>query len=205
MTVIYGRNGYICNAYLLRFCSSIGGLFSSNLIMPARIVYCQKVKGYNMIDANVLRGINFFDGLTASELSQISKYVGIVKLKKGDNIFTRGDNAEDFYIVRSGKVHLSFPISILNAVQDIVVDTIMTGDFFGWSALVGHYKLTLSAYCDEDCELIQIRGNDVLSLCAKEHHMGFILMGNLVKVIGGRMDRIQGLFKKEIELNVPSL
>lgn len=157
-----------------------------------------------MIDANMLRGINFFDGLTASELSQISKIIEIVKFKKGDKIFSRGDSAEDFYIIRSGKVHLNFQISILLADQEIVVDIIRAGDLFGWSALVGPYKLTLSAYCNEDCELIQIRGKDVLSLCAKKHHMGYILMGNLVKVIGRRMDRIQGLLKKEIELNVPS-
>lgn len=152
----------------------------------------------------MLRGINFFDGLTASELSQISKIIEIVKFKKGDKIFSRGDSAEDFYIIRSGKVHLNFQISILLADQEIVVDIIRAGDLFGWSALVGPYKLTLSAYCNEDCELIQIRGKDVLSLCAKKHHMGYILMGNLVKVIGRRMDRIQGLLKKEIELNVPS-
>ena len=157
-----------------------------------------------MIDSNILRGIIFFDGLTATELMQISKIFKIVKLKKGDKIFSRGDSAKDFYIVRSGKVHLCFQISILLADEEIVVDIKSVGDVFGWSALVEPHELTLSAYCDEDCELIQMRGKDVLSLCAKNHHMGYILMGNLAKVISSRLDRIQGLFEKEIELNAPS-
>ena len=157
-----------------------------------------------MIDSNILRGIIFFDGLTATELMQISKIFKIVKLKKGDKIFSRGDSAKDFYIVRSGKVHLCFQISILLADEEIVVDIKSVGDVFGWSALVEPHELTLSAYCDEGCELIQMRGKDVLSLCAKNHHMGYILMGNLAKVISSRMDRIQGLFEKEIELSAPS-
>ena len=157
-----------------------------------------------MIDSNMLRGIIFFDGLTATELMQISKIFKIVKLKKGGKIFSRGDSAKDFYIVRSGKVHLCFRISILLADEEIVVDIKRVGDVFGWSALVEPHELTLSAYCDEDCELIQMRGKDVLSLCAKNHHMGYILMGNLAKVISSRMDRIQGLFEKEIELSAPS-
>ena len=157
-----------------------------------------------MIDSNMLRGIIFFDGLTATELMQISKIFKIVKLKKGNKIFSRGDSAKDFYIVRSGKVHLCFRISILLADEEIVVDIKRVGDVFGWSALVEPHELTLSAYCDEDCELIQMRGKDVLSLCAKNHHMGYILMGNLAKVISSRMDRIQGLFEKEIELSAPS-
>ena len=157
-----------------------------------------------MIDANMLRGINFFDGLTTSELSQLSKIFMIVKLKKGDKIFSRGDSAEDFYIVRSGKVYLSFQISILLADQEIVVDIVSAGNVFGWSSLVWPYKLTLSAYCDEDSELVQMRGKDLLALCAKKHRIGYIIMGNLARVIGSRMDRIQSLFKREIELNVPS-
>lgn len=67
-----------------------------------------------------------------------------------------------------------------------------------------HQKLTLSAYCDEDSGLLQMRGEDVLSLCAKKHHLGYILMGNFAKGIGSRMNRIQGLLVREIELNVPS-
>jgi CRP-like cAMP-binding protein len=159
-----------------------------------------------MIDASMLRDIDFFAGLTAGELKQISTIIRTVKLNKGEKVFGKGDSAEDFYIVRSGKVHLSFQISILQAAGEVVVDIIGAGNVFGWSALVRpHHKLTLSAYCDGDCELMQMRGEDVLSFCAKKHHVGYMLMRNLAKVIGSRMDRIQGLFEKEIELNVPSL
>ncbi|MBI4547150.1 MAG: Crp/Fnr family transcriptional regulator [Ignavibacteriae bacterium] len=158
-----------------------------------------------MIDAKMLCEINFFAGLTPKELRQLSTIIKIVKLKKNEKIFSRGDSAEDFYIVGSGKVHLSFQISVLHADEEIGVDIIGAGGVFGWSALVRpHQKLTLSAYCDEDSELMQMRGEDVLSVCAKKHHLGYILMGNLAKVIGSRMNRIQGLLVREIELNVPS-
>lgn len=157
-----------------------------------------------MTDATMLGGIHFFSGLTANDLGQISKICKIVTHKKGDKIFSKGDRAEHFYVVRSGKVHLAFQISILLADEEIVVDKISPGDIFGWSALVEPHRFTLSAHCGEDSELIQIEGKHMISMCAKRPHVGHILMRNLVKVIAGRMDRIQRLFEKEIEYNVPS-
>ena len=157
-----------------------------------------------MIDTHVLGGINFFSGLTAGELRQISELCTIVKFKKGVTIFKRGESAEQFYIVRSGKVHLSVPISILLASKELVVDVVVPGNVFGWSTFVEPYQFTLSAYCDEESEIIEMRGKELLSFCARKHHVGHVLMGNLAKVIGSRMDRMQGLLEKEIAFNVPS-
>ena len=172
--------------------------------IPRTIAKSGQRKGNKMVDTHMLGGINFFSGLTARELRQISELCTIVKLKKGVTIFKRGESAEQFYIVRSGKVHLSVPISILLASTEIVVDVVIPGNVFGWSTLVEPYQFTLSAYCDEESELIQVRGKELLSFCARKHHVGHVLMGNLVKVIGSRMDRMQGLLEKEIAFNVPS-
>ncbi len=156
------------------------------------------------MDANKLGDIHFFNGLTAGDVRHISEISRNVTLKKGAKIFSRGDSAENLYIVHSGKVHLSFQISILLAHVEIAVDMINAGDVFGWSALVEPHRFTLSAYCDGDGELIEIGGKHMISMCAKRPHVGYILMRNLAKVIGSRMDRIQNLLEKEIELNVPS-
>ncbi|MGB2959966.1 MAG: Crp/Fnr family transcriptional regulator [Bacteroidota bacterium] len=157
-----------------------------------------------MIDAKSLTGIGFLDGLSASDREKLAAICQIVTFKKGDKIFSRGDRGENFYIVKKGKVNLCFRISVLLADEDVVVDEKEEGDTLGWSALVGPHKLTLSAYCSVDCELIRMEGAQVLSLCGEEHHMGFVLMTNLAKVIASRMDRFQFLFEKEVERNVPS-
>jgi CRP-like cAMP-binding protein len=157
-----------------------------------------------MMDAKMLGGIHFFSGLTAGDLKLISGICKLVTLKKGAKIFSRGDSAKNFYIVHSGKVHLSFQIPILLADGEIVVEMIRAGDIFGWSALVEPHKFTLSAYCDSDSELIEIGGKHMISMCAKRPRVGYILIGNLAKVLGSRMDRMQLLIEKEIGLNVPS-
>lgn len=154
-----------------------------------------------MNNKNTLLGIAFFDGLTGNELQEITNMCKSVKFKRGDRVFSRGDGAKYFYIVRSGTVELTLPVNILLAEKEIVVDVKRPGDVFGWSALIEFSKMTLSAHCSEDCELIQMRGSDVLSFCAKKHHVGYTLMGNIAKVISNRMERIQDLFQKEIEIN----
>ncbi len=158
----------------------------------------------NLIDAAALRDVRIFEGLEINELMQIAKLCRIVECKKGDKILSRGNNAENLYIIRRGKVSLCFHVSILLAETEIVIDRKQAGDVVGWSALIEPYKLTLSGYCDEDCELLQLRGRDVLSLCRKNNHIGFILMSNLGKVVSSRLDQMQFLCEREIQRSVPS-
>ena len=156
------------------------------------------------MDVTMLGHIPFFGGLTAGDLRQISEISRMVTLEKGARIFSRGDSAKNLYAVRSGKVHLRSRVSILLADEEVVVEKISPGDIFGWSALIEPHRFTLSAYCDQDSELIRIGGKHVISMCAKRPHVGYILMRNLARIIGSRLDRIQYMFEKEIELNVPS-
>ena len=157
-----------------------------------------------MIDAEMLNEIKFFEGLNTSELEQIAKLCLIVEFKKGNKIFSRGNKAENFYIIKEGKVKLCFQVNILLEEKEISADTKKVGDVFGWSALSEPYKLTLSANCDEDCKLIQMRGEEILSLCRKENHIGFVIMQNLAKVVSRRLAQMQFICEKEIEMNVPS-
>ena len=157
-----------------------------------------------MVATEELKGIQFFAGLDIFELEQIARLCEKVQFLNGDKILNRSEQAEFFYIVTKGKVNLCFNVSILSVDREIVVDTKHAGDVFGWSALMEPYMLTLSAYCDEDCELIRMPGRDVLSLCQEQNHIGFILMRNLGKIVGSRLAKIQFICEREIELNVPS-
>lgn len=158
-----------------------------------------------MINVNLLNGVKFLDSLNKNELEKVAEFCHLAEFKKGSKIFNRGDHAESLYIIRSGKVDLCLQISILLETREIVLDTKQEGDFFGWSSLIDPYRFTLSANCDDDCVLIQMDGKNTLSLCHKENHIGFIFMENLAKVIGDRLDKMQYICEREIELNIPSL
>lgn len=158
-----------------------------------------------MINVSLLNGMKFLDGLDKNELEKVAEFCQLAEFKKGSKIFNRGDHAESLYIIRRGKVDLCLQISILLETREIVLDTKQEGDFFGWSSLIDPYKFTLSAKCNDDCELIRIDGKNILSLCHKENHIGFIFMRNLAKVIGGRLDRMQFICEQEIGLNVPTI
>ena len=74
-----------------------------------------------MIDAEILKEIKFFEGLNTSELEQIAKLCLIVEFKKGNKIFSRGNKAENFYIIKEGKVKLCFQVNILLEEKEISV------------------------------------------------------------------------------------
>jgi len=157
-----------------------------------------------MLNAIDLKDMKFFEGLDTNELETIAGLCSSVEFKAWDKIFNRGDRAEYFYIIKEGKVDLCFLVTIMLKEMEITVDTLQAGAVLGWSALSESPKLTLSAYCKIDCKFIQMRGEEVLSLCNKEHHLGYVIMKNLAQVVSRRLAQMHYLCEKEIEMNVPS-
>jgi len=71
---------------------------------------------------------------------------------KGTVLFNEGDEGEDLYIIRSGKVAIRKRVPH----GDIVVAVLEKGDFFGEMAMLEHIPRTAGAEMVEDGDLICI-------------------------------------------------
>jgi CRP-like cAMP-binding protein len=72
--------------------------------------------------------------------------------KKGAVLFSEGDEGDDMYFVRSGKVAIKKRVPH----GEIVLAVLEKGDFFGEMAMLEHIPRTASAAMDEDGDLIVI-------------------------------------------------
>jgi CRP-like cAMP-binding protein len=84
--------------------------------------------------------------------------------KKGTVLFNEGDEGEDMYFIRSGKVAIKKRVPH----GDVVVAALEKGDFFGEMAVLERIPRTAGAEMTEDGDLIVI-GSDVLADMLKEH------------------------------------
>ncbi len=61
------------------------------------------------IDPDLLRGSEFFSALLEEDLAFASSRTGVLALKAGERLFSTGDTAAHFYIVREGSVRVFRP------------------------------------------------------------------------------------------------
>ena len=97
-----------------------------------------------------------FDSKAIIASFQFGKYV---KLKKNFRLFNQGDKTDFFYLVIYGSVGLFVDIISLKSRQQIEVNSIKAGTYFGEWGLIFKINRTVSAYAKEDTLLLKFDKN----------------------------------------------
>jgi CRP-like cAMP-binding protein len=117
-----------------------------------------------------------FRGLDEGQMKKVIAIGKEVSMRKGQQIFKEGQEANGVYIVKKGAVELmtlvekdfELPISILRN----------PGDVFGSSALVPPYQYSLSARCAEDGILFCMETAALRKLASEDMDIGRQIMTN---------------------------
>lgn len=135
----------------------------------------------------ILKKSPFFQGMTDEEILSILQCVDARyrSVKNGEYIFQIGDHTTEMGLVLSG--------SLLAVQEDLwgrrnIITKINAGDFFGepYAATPGSV-LNVSVVACEDCEILMLNVNRLLTVCptACTHHNR--LIRNLVSVLAGKV------------------
>lgn len=137
-----------------------------------------------MVALEPLRKSEVFEGLSDDELAAIARITREETYQAGTRIFAENDVAENLYIVREGRVAILIDIG---RGRQTVIDTIVKGGSFGWSALVPPYILTGTAKAVETSTVIIIPGNELRELCRNNCQTCYTIMEKLATIISVRL------------------
>jgi hypothetical protein len=79
-------------------------------------------------------------------------------------------------------------VQFLEKASRISVDTARPGQIFGWSALTGRGRRTVTATCSLPARVAAIPAQNVISMCAKDPALGYELLKRLVGIIVIRLE-----------------
>ena len=150
-----------------------------------------------MTSLDFLRRVEVFKGLLDSQLAGFEDHCREMEFRQNDKLFSEGDDAACLWMVKEGRVDLRFdlpdrPTSTKNTISSI--SEFMT---FGWSSLVAPHKYRLSAYCaTQSCKVIQIEKENLIKLFKQDSKTGYLVMSNLVEIIGQRFRQLQDAASK---------
>jgi CRP-like cAMP-binding protein len=126
----------------------------------------------------------FFSGLEPKDLALLAGCATNVSIAAGEHLFREGEPADQFFVVRRGRVALQVhgPSS-----GTMTVDTADAGDVVGWSWLVPPYHWLFDARAVEPTGAVSFDGVCLRGKCEQDPRLGYELMKLVSQVMLSRL------------------
>jgi len=147
-----------------------------------------------MASIDDLKQIYLLQNLEKQMLERLAPLAQIKQYEEKDVIFEEGQEADNFFMLVSGKVLLKVDIS---AAVTISLGAVKPGYSFGWSSLLG-LDYTSQAACAEPCEVLLIKGAAFKEVMDSDHTMGYQVMEGVVRILENRLKRRTEQFIKTL-------
>lgn len=142
----------------------------------------------------------FCRGLEPEHVDLLTSCASNVLFDKGHHLFRAGGQANQFYLIREGKVSLEVLAS-----QDplLTVETVEAGEVLGWCWLVPPYRWRFGARAIERVRAIAVNGKCLRARCEKNSQLGYELLKRSVEIVGYRLGaarfRLLDLYSAEVQ------
>jgi CRP-like cAMP-binding protein len=126
----------------------------------------------------------FFKGLETPYLQLVVGCASNVRFDAGEFIFREGEEANEFYLIRKGKVALEIFAPDRGS---ITIQTIGEGEILGFSWLIPPYRWIFDARALELTLAIALDGKCLRTKCEEDHDLGYEFLKRFAYVIGQRL------------------
>lgn len=126
----------------------------------------------------------FFADLETYYTGLLTGCASNVRFAAGSYIFKEGEDANRFYLIRSGKVALEIlpPQS-----RPITVETLIEGEILGWSWLLPPYIWSFHAHALQDTRAIALDGKCLRAKCEQNHDLGYEVLKRFAQIMARRL------------------
>jgi CRP-like cAMP-binding protein len=127
----------------------------------------------------------FFADLDPAFLQLVTGCASNVRFDAGAYIFKEGDEANEFYLIRSGKVALEL---FAPQHKPIIVETLGVGEILGWSWLLPPFEWKFFARAVEDTRALALDGKCLRGKCEENHDLGYEMLKRFAHIIERRLE-----------------
>jgi CRP/FNR family transcriptional regulator, cyclic AMP receptor protein len=132
---------------------------------------------------------SFFIGMAPELIDLLASCASVETFAADDYIFHEGHEAENFYLLASGRVNLELA-TIKNV--PIIVETIEPLEALGWSWMFPPYRSKFSAYAIEPVEAIVFNAKCLRALARNNLALGYELLKRVSQVMQERLQTTRG-------------
>ena len=157
-----------------------------------------------MISPELIRRYPFFAGLSHDQITTLAQLADEKSVETGHCFFREGDELKYFYMTLEGRVAINLGLTDHGAKQqffnlitgkpklkDVPVNTIESGDFFGWSGLIPPYQATASAIAMMPSRVISFSCEELLRAFQEDCQFGYLMTQKVAKIVRQRVQDLQ--------------
>lgn len=126
----------------------------------------------------------FFAELDPRYVALIAGCGSNVQFEQDAYIFREGEQANQFYVIRHGRVALE---TSSPQTQRLTIETIEAGETLGWSWLFAPYRWHFSGRALEPVRAIALDGACLREKCDRDHDFGYVIMQRFASIIVERL------------------
>ena len=130
----------------------------------------------------------FFSDFNSQDLKLIAGCSSNVKFSAGEQIFREGEAADQFYVLRYGRVAVEV---FAPGKGPVTIQTLHEGDVLGWSWLLPPYRWRHDAKALELTRAFAFDGTCLRRKCDRDPRFGYQLMRHCAGVISARLHSAQ--------------
>ncbi len=135
--------------------------------------------------AKYLQTHTILSALSAQQLAPLVAHTKEQHLSAGEVLFSQGDAAQHFYVLREGAVQIGVPAINGPALE---VQALGADAVIGWSWLIPPYRWSFEAKAQSDASLVAFDGKAILQECEKDPALGYALMKVFAALMSQRLD-----------------
>lgn len=135
--------------------------------------------------SRILHSHPFLQNLDEDYLKQIVGCATNVVFHEDQLIFKEGDEAEKFYLIRSGKVALELNGRDKGTIRIL---TIGPGQILGWSWIVSPYRWHFDAHATEEVRAIALDGECLRNKCEQDPTLGYEMLKRFSHILELRLN-----------------
>lgn len=144
----------------------------------------------------LLANVPLFQGLGSKAVDALVPVARTVSLTKREELFHKGDEGSQVYVVIRGKLKV---LTTSGEGDDVVFSILGPGEVFGEIALLGGTPRTATVTAIDPCELLIIDRRDFLSFLRGHPDVAI----NLLDVLAQRIKRVSEFVEDTLFLNLP--
>ena len=127
----------------------------------------------------------FFAGLESYYTTLLTGCAANVRFDAGTYIFKEGEEANEFYLIRAGKVALEI---FAPQRKPIMLATLAEGEILGWSWLLPPYQWRCHAHAIETVRAIALDGKCLRTKCDQNHDLGYEMLKRFAQIMEQRLE-----------------
>lgn len=132
----------------------------------------------------ILRKHPFFADLQDADLKLICGCAKNVRFKSGEIIAKEGQPADEFYLIREGRIAVAMPSPSGGRLN---IDTLDAGEVAGWSWLFPPYIWQFDLMAVTPIRALSMNGRCLRKKCDEDPRLGYDLMKRFSRVMAERL------------------